>query len=68
MDLWNSRGNRQLQIISHFLKMIGEVEFLLGEMERTIVKTFGIGGITTIERQTTRQEQEIEGILSYNSP
>ncbi len=29
--------------------MIGEVEYLLGEMEKTIVKTFGIGGIKTMQ-------------------
>ncbi len=57
-----------LQIISHFLKMIGEAEFLVGEMGKTIVRSFGIKGRTTIEKQTTNLKQEIEGILSYNSP
>ncbi len=56
------------QIIGHFLKMIGEAEFLLSEMEKAIVKTFGIGGIATIEKQTTGLRQEIEGKQGYNSP
>lgn len=30
-----------LQVICHFLKMIGETEFLLGEMEKIVVRTFG---------------------------
>jgi hypothetical protein len=34
-----------IQVISHFLKMIGEIEYLLGDMEKTIVRKFGIGGI-----------------------
>ncbi len=55
-----------LRIIIHFLKMIGEVEYLLGEMEKTVVKTFGIGGITTIEKQAMKQE--MDRIQSYNSP
>ena len=57
-----------IQVISHFLKMIGEIEYLLGDMEKTIVRKFGIGGITAIENQTTKLTQEIEGILGYNSP
>ena len=40
-----------LQVILHFLKMIGEVEYLLGEMEKTVVRMFGIVGITTMEKQ-----------------
>ncbi|MGZ7136542.1 MAG: hypothetical protein ACXVHY_11750 [Methanobacterium sp.] len=55
-----------LRVINHFLKMIAEVEFLLGEMEKTIVRMFGISGIITVDKQKTKQE--IEGILSYNSP
>ncbi|GEM_PF-3732244 len=47
-----------LQVIHHFLKMIGEVEYLLGEMEKTIVRTFGVGGLT----------QEMDGVHNYNSP
>ncbi len=50
-----------LQVISHFLKMIGEAEFLLGEMEKTVIRTFGIGGITTLT-------QEVDRIQNYNSP
>jgi hypothetical protein len=57
-----------LQVISHFLKMIGEVEYLLGEMEKTLIRTFGVRGITTMGKETTKLTQEIEGILSYNSP
>lgn len=57
-----------LQVICHFLKMVGEAEFLLCEMGKTIVRTFGIGGITTFEKQTIKLPQEIEGILNYNSP
>ena len=48
--------------------MTGEVEYLLGEMEKTIVRTFGISGIITIEKQKPGLTQEIEGIQSYNSP
>jgi len=33
-----------IQVISHFLKMIGEIEYLLDDMEKTIVRKFGIGG------------------------
>lgn len=40
---WKSKKGA-LQVINHFLKMIGDVEFLLGEMETTIVRMFGIGG------------------------
>lgn len=58
--------NGALRIIIHFLKMIGEVEYLLGEMEKTVVKTFGIGGITTTEKQAMKQE--MDRIQSYNSP
>jgi hypothetical protein len=57
-----------LQVIVHFLRMIGEVECLLGEMERTVVRIFGIGGITTMERQTMIPTLQIEVIQSYNSP
>ncbi|MCG2738415.1 MAG: hypothetical protein L6282_18690 [Candidatus Methanoperedenaceae archaeon] len=57
-----------LQIIRHFLKMISEVEFLLCEMETTIVRMFGIGGIIKEDNQNTKLTQEIEGILSNNSP
>jgi hypothetical protein len=38
------------------------------EMEKTIVRTFGTGGITTMEKQTMRPTRRIEGIQSYNSP
>ncbi len=48
--------------------MIGEAEFLLNEMEKAIVKMFGIGGIATIEKQTTGLRQEMEGIQGYDSP
>jgi hypothetical protein len=52
-----------LQIIHHFLKTIGEAEYLIGGMEKTIaiVRTFGIGGITTLTK-------EMDGIQIYNSP
>jgi hypothetical protein len=33
--------------------LIGEVEYLLGEMEKTIVRTFGIGGIITRDCRIT---------------
>jgi hypothetical protein len=51
-----------LQVIVHFLRMIGEVEYMLGEMEKTIVRTFGIGGITTMERRMMRSAQPIEEV------
>ena len=57
-----------LQVIIHFLKMIGEIEYLLGEMEKTIVRTFGIGGIITTEKKETGLVQEIKRIQGYNSP
>ncbi len=57
-----------LQIIIHFLKMMGEVEYLLDEMENATVRAFGIRGIITTEKMKTGQTQEIEGIQSYNSP
>jgi hypothetical protein len=57
-----------LQVISHFLKMVGEVEYLLGEMEKALVRTFGVRGITTMGNETTKLTQEIGGIQSYNSP
>lgn len=37
------------------------VEYLLEEMEKTAVRTFGIGRITTIEKQATKLMQEIGG-------
>jgi hypothetical protein len=55
-----------IQVITHFLKMIGEVEFLINEMEKTLDITFGIGGIKTIETQTVLQE--LDRIQDYNSP
>lgn len=60
--------NGALQVITHFLKMIGEVEFLVSEMEKTIVRTFGIGGIITVDKQKIGLTREIEKIQSYNSP
>lgn len=60
--------NGALQVINHFLKMIGEVEYLLGEMEKTTVRTFGIGGIMTVDKKNIGITQEIERIQSYNSP
>lgn len=48
--------------------MIGEVEFLVSEMEKTIVRTFGIGGIITVDKQKIGLTREIEKIQSYNSP
>jgi len=38
-----------IQIIHHFLKIIGEAEYLIGGMEKTIaiVRTFGIGDNNT---------------------
>jgi hypothetical protein len=41
--------------------MIWGVEYLLEEMEKTAVRTFGIGRITTIEKQATKLMQEIGG-------
>jgi hypothetical protein len=40
-----------LQVISHFLKLIGEIEYLLDYMGKTIVRTFGIGGIKSVDKQ-----------------
>ena len=57
-----------LQIINHFLKLIGEIEYLLGDMEKAIVRTFGIGGIITVDKQEIGITREIERIQSYNSP
>ena len=57
-----------LQVIIHFLKMMGEVEYLLVEMENTTVRAFGIGGIITVDKNNTGITQEIERIQSYNSP
>jgi hypothetical protein len=65
-SLYQKHGT--LQIITHFLKMIGEVEFLVSEMEKTIVRTFGIGGIITVDKQKIGLTREIEKIQSYNSP
>ncbi len=45
--------------------MIGEVEFLIGEMEKTLNRNFGISGIKTIETQTV--QQELDRIQDYNS-
>ena len=55
-----------IQVITYFLKMIGEVEFLIGEMEKTLNRNFGISGIKTIETQTV--QQELDRIQDYNSP
>ena len=55
-----------IQVITYFLKMIGEVEFLISEMEKTLNRTFGIGGIKIIETKTV--EQELDRIQYYNSP
>jgi len=41
---------------------------MLGEMEKTIVRTFGIGGIISVNKQEIGTTREIEGIQSYNSP
>jgi len=49
-----------LQVISHFLKLIGEIEYLLG--------TFGIRGIITVDKQEMGITREMERIQSYNSP
>lgn len=45
-----------IKIITYFLKMIGGVEFLISKMEKILIRTFGIGGIKTIETQKVRQE------------
>jgi hypothetical protein len=55
-----------IQVITYFLKMIGEVEFLISEMENTLNRTFGIGGIKIIENKTV--QQELDRIQDYNSP
>lgn len=60
--------NGALQVITHFLKMMGEVEYLLDEMEKTIVRTFGIGGIISVDKHEIGTTREIDGIQSYNSP
>jgi hypothetical protein len=39
----------------------------LGKIEKTIVRAFGIGGITAMERQMMRPTQQIKGIQNYNS-
>lgn len=57
-----------LQVISHFLKLIGEIEYLLGDMENTVVRTFGIRGIITVDKQEMGITREMERIQSYNSP
>jgi len=57
-----------LQVITHFLKLIGEIEYLLGDMEKTIVRTFGIGGIIAVDKQEIGITMDIDGIQSYNSP
>jgi len=57
-----------LQVINHFLKLIGEIEYLLDDMEKTTIRTFGIGGIISVDKQEIRIQREIEGLLSYNSP
>ena len=46
--------------------MIGEVEFLISEMENTLNRTFGISGIKIIENKTV--QQELDRIQDYNSP
>jgi hypothetical protein len=34
-------------------------------MEKNLVRTFGIGGITRIDKQMIKLKQKIEGIQSY---
>jgi hypothetical protein len=57
-----------LQVIIHFLKLIGEIEYLLDDMEKTMVRTFGIRGIIAIDEQKIGISRDIERIQSYNSP